>query len=389
MLSFNRAWMYSFLAILVILVGAGAVWSSQYFAWFEYRIKPTKTTSTPMPYTVQEVANGLDIPWSIVFTDSNRMLIAERPGKIKVLIDGKFANNPVVYEFNEVTTKGEEGLMSLVLDPKYKDNKILYAAVAYSDEGRDWVKVVSMVDRGPELQLGKIIFDKIPAAKFHSGTALAFGPDEKLYITTGDATDKEQAQNLNSLSGKILRINPDGTIPTDNPYPNSPVFSYGHRNGQGLAWHPNGKLYESEHGPSVIDGAAGGDEINLIEPKKNYGWPLVSHNKHKEGTEFPLRIFTPAEAPASLMVYTGNTLPQFKDNLFFGALKGEGLVRLVLDPKNPSQITHVEKLAGVEFGRIRAVAQGPDGAIYFSTSNLDGRGSPTDTDDRIFKIQAK
>lgn len=387
--SFNRAWMYSFLAILVILFGAGTVWASQYFAWFEYRIKPTKTTSTPVAYTVQEVARGLDIPWSIVFTDPNRMLIAERPGKIKVLVDGKFADNPVVYEFKEVSTTGEEGLMSLVLDPKYKDNKILYAAVAYSGEGRDWVKVVSMVDRGPELQLGKIIIDKIPAAKFHSGTALAFGPDEKLYITTGDATDKEQAQNLDSLSGKILRINPDGTIPTDNPYPNSSVFSYGHRNGQGLAWHPNGKLYESEHGPSLIDGAAGGDEINLIEPKKNYGWPLVSHNKRRDGTEFPLRVFTPAEAPASLMVYTGNALPQFKNNLFFGALKGEGLVRLVLDPKNPSQITRVEKLADVEFGRIRAVAQGPDGAIYFSTSNLDGRGSPADTDDHIFKIQAK
>ncbi len=387
MLSFNRAWLSSFLAILIIIVGAGTVWANQYFAWFAQTIKPNTTQS--IDYSVQEIARGLEIPWSIVFTDPNRMLIAERPGKIKVMVNEKFSNNPVVYEFTEVSTTGEEGLMSLVLDPDYIDNKILFAAVAYENDGHSWVKVVSMIDRGDSLQLGKIIIDKIPAAKFHSGTALVFGPDKKLYISTGDATDKTQAQNLDSLSGKILRINPDGTIPNDNPYPNSPVFSYGHRNPQGLAWHSNGKLYESEHGPSLIDGPAGGDEINLIQAQKNYGWPLVSHTKKLEGTEQPLQIFTPAEAPASLMVYTGKTVPQFQNNLFFGALKGEGLMRLIIDPTDSSKITRVEKLAEVNYGRIRAVTQGPDGAIYFSTSNRDGRGKPANNDDRIFKIQAK
>lgn len=387
------------LLVIAVALGAG-VWVVRYFALFQSRLTATTveevtppittdTSNTLSPtsvkYVIEEYARGLDVPWSLVFTAPNRLLIAERPGSIRAFVDEAFVEKPL-YEFKEVATNGEEGLMSLALSPDYETDKTIYAAVAYAAGNDSWVKVVTLIDRDTVLELGKIILDKIPAAQYHAGTALVFGPDKKLYISTGDATDRAQAQNLQSLSGKVLRLNPDGSIPADNPWPNSPVYSYGHRNGQGLAW-LNGRLYESEHGPSIFDGPAGGDEINLINAGKNYGWPLVSHGKLKDGTEPALRVFTPAEAPASLLAYTGVTIPQFTGNLFFGALKGEGLVRLVLDPNNPTKIARAEKLAGVRYGRIRAVIQGPDGAIYFTTSNLDGRGTPANTDDRIFRIR--
>lgn len=383
-------------AISLIITAALMVWANDYFAWFKRGLKANKlneqsqtipyTTSTQSgKYVVEEVMSGLNIPWSLVFTDANRILVSERPGTIRAIVDGKLENS-VLYQFTETSTKSEEGLMSLALAPEYKFTKVLYAAVAYQDADNLWIKVVSLIDQGHRLVLGKTIIDKIPGAQYHAGTALSFGPDGKLYISTGDSSNGKLAQDLNSLAGKILRINPDGTIPKDNPFPNSPVYSYGHRNPQGLAW-LNGKLYSSEHGPSLFDGPAGGDEINLILPGKNYGWPLVSHEKTMANTETPLTLFTPAEAPASLMAYTGKALPQFTNNLFFGALKGEGVVRLVLDPKEPGKIITIEKLAGIEYGRIRAITQGPDGAIYFSTSNRDGRGDAGKTDDRIFRIR--
>jgi len=148
-------------------------------------------------------------------------------------------------------------------------------------------------------------------------------------------------------------------------------------------------LYETEHGPSGFDGPGGGDEVNRIVKGGNYGWPLVSHEKKREGTVAPLALYTPAEAPASLIAYSGKLFPQFKNNLFFGALRGEGLWRLVIDENNPDTITGQEKLLNREYGRIRDVAQAPDGTIYFSTSNQDGRGNPAASDDRIFRFVPK
>ena len=187
-------------------------------------------------------------------------------------------------------------------------------------------------------------------------------------------------------TGKILRINPDGSIPEDNPFRGSPVWSYGHRNPQGIDWQPDsGKLYSTEHGPSGFDGPGGGDEINLIEAGGNYGWPLVSHDETREGTFAPLIQFTPAEAPASLSFYASNVLPMFTGSLFFGALRGEGLVRVVLSDSDPNEIITVEKIIS-DIGRVRDVVQGPDGLIYFSTSNRDGRGRAREGDDHIYRI---
>lgn len=291
-----------------------------------------------------------------------------------------------LHTFREVSETGEEGLMSLALHPEYPSNHFLYVSLAYEAEGHLWVKVMRFTDEGDQLVGGVSIIDRIPAARYHAGSAIAFGPDGKLYVTTGDATEKNLAQDKNSLAGKILRLNDDGTLPSDNPF-GTAVWSYGHRNPQGIAWHPDtGELYASEHGPSVFDGPAGGDEVNLIERGKNYGWPFVSHENRRAGTEAPLMTFTPAEAPASLLVYSGRQYPAWRGNLFFGALRGEGLIRLELDPENPRSIVQSEKLSVVQFGRIREVVEGPDGAIYFTTSNRDGRGTPSSDDDRVFRL---
>jgi glucose/arabinose dehydrogenase len=395
------------LLIVSIIILIGVTWFGiKWFAPFEARLEPgvierdisekhggntvTDTISkVSIPsFQVDTVATGLDTPWSIVFTSPERMLVTERPGRLRVIEQGRLLDKPL-HVFSEVSEIGEEGLMSLALHPQYSENRFVYVSLAYQVADAMWVKVLRLKDEGNRLGDSFTIIDRIPADRYHAGSRIAFGPDGKLYVSTGDATDKKLAQDLNSLAGKILRLHDDGTIPHDNPFGNA-VWSYGHRNPQGLAWHPEtNNLYASEHGPSVFDGPAGGDEVNLIEKSKNYGWPLVSHEKHYDGTERPLIIFTPAEAPASLLAYSGRQYANWRGNLFFGALRGEGLVRLELDPHNPRKVLVAEKLEGIRVGRIREVMEGPDGAVYFATSNRDGRGKPAPEDDRIFRLSLK
>lgn len=340
----------------------------------------------PHSFSIEVFAEGLDVPWGMLFTDEHRILVTQRPGQIKQIIDGKVQNEPL-HTFPEVSHTIEEGLMGITKDPEYDRNAFLYVCLTYEENSKKYDKVVKLKDEQNALSVESVILDHIPAAKFHAGCRIQFGPDDKLYITTGDATEKNSAQERSALSGKILRINADGSIPQDNPFPNSPVFSYGHRNPQGLDWHPvTHVLMESEHGPSGNDGPGGGDEINFIQSGKNYGWPVVSHEKSKEGMESPLLVFTPAVAPASGLFYSGDKLPQLNNNFLVGLLKGEGILRVVVDESIPPKLLFYEKIPGISFGRIRDVIQGPDGYIYFSTSNKDGRGKPKSGDDKIMRI---
>jgi len=292
-----------------------------------------------------------------------------------------------LYVVPDVEPKGESGLMSIALHPQFANNHLLYLSYAYGSGGVQ-VRVVRFRETPEGLVDRKVIIENIPAAQFHAGCRLRFGPDGKLYITTGDATRRELAQKLDSIAGKTLRLNDDGTVPADNPFTGQSsarpeIWTYGHRNAQGLDWQPDTNLmFQTEHGPSGFDGPGGGDEVNIVEKGKNYGWPLIHHKDTRAGLESPLLEYTPACAPASGMFYRGSAFPAFRGNFFFGCLRGEGIIRVVL---NGRTVVGQELLIN-KYGRIRDVAEGPDGLLYFSTSNRDGRGTPTSDDDRIIRL---
>jgi glucose/arabinose dehydrogenase len=337
---------------------------------------------------LEVVAQGLEIPWGIVFPSENRILVSERTGAIREIVDGILSPNPV-YVFEEVRARDEAGLMALTLHPDYINNGFIYACYTASGSGANIITRVSrLADEGDLLTFDRVILDNMPAARFHAGCRVQFGPDGMLYISTGDALNTALPQNPDSLAGKILRLTAEGDIPADNPLPSSPVYSLGHRNPQGLAWDiENDRMYATEHGPSTFDGPPGGDEINLIVPGGNYGWPLGSHDDVPQGTIGPLIQFTPAEAPASALFYDNDALPFFKGSLFFGALRGEGLMRVTFIENEDGELSvaQAEKIID-DVGRVRDVSIGPDGSIYFSTSNRDGRGNVRDGDDQIYRI---
>ncbi len=345
------------------------------------------TPSGDTKFKVETVVSNLQVPWSIVFTPDGRMFFTERPGRVRVVENGRLRGEPLA-AISETEDTGESGLMGLALHPKFADNHLLYLSYAYKN-GDMFVRVVRYRETGSALAEPKVIIEGIPAARFHAGCRLRFGPDGKLYITTGDATEREQAQRLDSLAGKILRLNDDGSVPPDNPFAGRSdarpeIWSYGHRNPQGIDWQPGtGTLFETEHGPSGFDGPGGGDEMNIVEKGANYGWPIIHHRQERAGLKSPLLEYTPAVAPASGMFYSAPAFAEFRGNFFFGCLRGTAIIRVVLDG---SRVVSQERMLEGQYGRIREIAQGPDGFIYFSTSNRDGRGSPTNDDDRILRL---
>lgn len=339
-------------------------------------------------FRVDTFAYGLEVPWSIAFAPDGRVFVTERPGRVRVIENGTLNPKPVAV-IEDVRSASESGLMGLTLHPQFSTNHLLYLAYAYAGRDEQEVRVLRYRETGDALTERRVIIEGIPAAPNHAGCRLRFGVDGKLYITTGDATDREQAQKMDSLSGKILRLNDDGSIPPDNPFVSqqgarAEVWSYGHRNPQGIDFQPDTNLlFETEHGPTGFDGPGGGDEVNIIERGKNYGWPLIDHRQSREGLESPLLEYTPACAPASGTFYRGSLFQQFRGNFFFGCLRGQRIIRVVLDGR---RVVSQEDLLKGKYGRIREIAEGPDGAIYFSTSNRDGRGSPAKDDDRILKL---
>jgi len=338
-------------------------------------------------FKVETVIGNLVVPWSIVWAPDGRMIFTERPGRVRVYENGKLRPQPL-FTVPDVEPKGESGLMSIALHPQFASNHLLYLSYAYNTNGQQ-VRVVRYRETSNGLVDRTVIIENIPAAQFHAGCRLRFGPDGKLYITTGDATERELAQRLDSLAGKTLRLSDDGTVPNDNPFVGQgnarpEIWTYGNRNGQGIDFQPGTNLlFETEHGPSGFDGPGGGDEVNILERGKNYGWPVIHHRATHEGMESPLLEYTPACAPASGMFYRGSAFSQFKGNFFFGCLVGTRIIRVVLDGRH---VISQENLLEKKYGRIRDIAEGPDGLIYFSTSNRDGRGNPAGDDDRIMRL---
>src|SRR6266550_4463914 len=346
-----------------------------------------KSPSAQINFRVETVVGNLEVPWAIVWTPDGRMLFTERTGRVRVFENGKLRSQPL-FIVPDVEPTGESGLMDISLHPQFPSNHFLYLTYAYKGDGQR-VRVMRYRETGTTLADPKVIIENLPAAQFHAGCRARFGPDGKLYITTGDATQRELAQRLDSLAGKTLRLNDDGSVPSDNPFVGQSnarpeIWSYGHRNSQGLDWQPGTNLmFQTEHGPSGFDGPGGGDEVNIVEKGKNYGWPLIHHQMTRAGLESPLLEYTPAVAPASGVFYRGSAFPQFKDNFFFGCLRGERIIRVRLDGR---RVISQENLLVGKYGRIRDVAEGPDGFLYFSTSNRDGRGSPANDDDRIIRL---
>ncbi|MEK9151079.1 MAG: PQQ-dependent sugar dehydrogenase [Patescibacteria group bacterium] len=324
---------------------------------------------------ISAIAQGLRIPWALDFLPDKRILFTERPGSVRLIdVRGKLVAEPAL-TLGDVAAVGEGGLLGIALHPRFSENNFVYL---YYTARRGGAEIANRVVRyrleNSRLVAPSVILDDIPAAANHDGGRIAFGPDGMLYITTGDAGVQANAQNTGSLAGKILRLRDDGTVPDDNPFAGSPVWSYGHRNPQGLAWDGSGRLWATEHGPSAKD------EINLIERGNNYGWPLGSGENVPAGTVAPIRQSGSATWAPSGAAIAGDTL-------YFVGLRGQELYALPLAEKDRGG--ELRSYFGKQFGRIRSVTVGPDGYFYLLTNNRDGRGIPQSEDDQIIRVHPR
>jgi glucose/arabinose dehydrogenase len=335
-------------------------------------------------YTVEVVLTNLEAPWSLAFAPDGRLFITERPGRVRIAQNGVLLPQAAL-TVSDVAATGEAGVMGLALHPGFSGNRFVYVAYTARGAGGGMVnRVVRYRDVNNQLGEPMVIVDNIAAANIHDGGRIKFGPDGKLYLTMGDAAAPSLSQDLASLNGKILRLNDDGTLPADNPFPSSFVYSLGHRNPQGIDWQPGtGELWGTEHG------ATGNDELNRLLPGRNYGWPTIEANRTQAGMETPVLFYDPAIAPSGLSFYApggGAAIEGFRNNAFFATLRGLHLHRVVFNAGDPRTVRSEERLLENRFGRIRDVVTGPDGAIYFCTNNRDGRGSPATDDDRVIRI---
>ena len=320
---------------------------------------------------VQVIATNLQKPWALTFGDG-KIFFTEKVGKLRVIDNGILVNDSVA-DFH-VADINDAGLLGISIHPDFVKNHLMYVYYTYREGDKLWNKVLQITVSNNKIIDAKVILDKIPGAEFDDGGVIKFGPDKKLYIGTGDATDENAAHDLTSLSGKILRLNDDGSIPNDNPYPNSPVYSLGHRNPQGLAWDDQGNLYETEEGPTK------NDEINLIQKGKNYGLPSQECSGSKE-YQNALSCYNISVEPAGIAYYGLGKL-DFKNSLILTTLRDNILYQLPLQNGNITS----QKIILDGLGRIREVGVGPDDYLYILTGNTDGKGFPDKNDDKLLRV---
>lgn len=363
---------------LIFLVSAAT-----FFCAFLYR--PVKESeATIANYVVDTLATGLTVPWAIVFLPDKSMLFSERNGKIRLFRNGKLLSKPALL-VSQIDTTRKMGLLGICIHPQFATNRYVYISYNYRYRDTPFLRVARYRFERDSLQDPDVMIESIYASSNHTGCRLKFGPDGKLYITTGDADRPRLAQDLKSLNGKILRVNDDGSIPTDNPFVESDtarkeIWSYGHRNTQGIAFQPGtGDLYNSEHGPT------GGDEINKINKGANYGWPVIHHRDVKEGMVSPLLEYSPSIGPSEILFYNGAAFPSLKGAMLLASLRGESIIRISFSKPG---LAAQEVLLKETYGRIRALTAGPDGALYFSTSQNDPpEGKPRPGYDMLLRLR--
>lgn len=374
-----------------IVVIAASLWSSMTVA----ATSAETVSSGKLEFTVAKVVEGLTHPWSMAFLPNGDMLVTERIGRLRVIRNGKLIQTPVP-GVPKVALGGQAGLLDLALHPRFSENRLIY--ISYAGSGLDGIgteiaRARFMDDRLVELETIMVVGPKSRGGR-HFGSRLLFGRDGYLYVTTGERGMKHRAQDLGDLAGKIIRIMDDGRVPPSNPFVGrsgirSEIYTYGNRNPQGLALHPvTGQIWEAEHGPK------GGDEINVLRPGANYGWPVITYGTNysgkaigegvaKAGMEQPLRYWVPSISPSGMTFYTGKTFPAWHGNLFLGGLSGRVLVRLEIDGE---RVLREERLLEDLGERIRDVRQGPDGRLYLLTDASNGallRLDPVRTSRRV------
>lgn len=332
---------------------------------------------------VVTLADGLDHPWSLAFLPDGRMLVTERPGRLRVIEKGRLLPQ-AVSGVPAVVARGQGGLLDVVPHPQFSKNRWIYLSYSAAGKGGQGTEVGRGRLEGLQLRDWQVIFTLEPktGTNHHFGSRLVFDRDGSLFITIGDRGDDDRSQDLGDPAGSVLRLHDDGRIPADNPFiktagARGEIYSYGHRSPQGAALHPgSGKLWMHEHGPQ------GGDEINVVMPGINYGWPVITYGRqygsgfkigegtHKQGMAQPVHYWVPSIAPSGMAFYTGDKFPQWQGNLFVGALAGQALVRLELEGE---KIRHEQRLFQNELGRLRDVRNGPDGYLYLLTDQNPGR----------------
>jgi glucose/arabinose dehydrogenase len=332
---------------------------------------------------VEVVAKELQHPWGMVFLPNGDILVTERPGRLRLIQRGTLLETPIA-GLPQMREVGQGGLLGIALHPDFANHRWVYLGYAGEDDGGYSTEVLRGRLDGLRLTDVQVIFRAFPKSNggLHFGCRLVFGQDGTLYIALGDRGHSDAAQDLSDHRGSLIRVHDDGSVPRDNPFVGKPnarpeIYTYGNRNMQGMTFHPtSGELWTHEHGPQ------GGDEINIMRPGVNYGWPVITYGvnygsgtkigegTHKAGMEQPIYVWTPSIAPSGMTFYTGAALPHWRGNLFVGSLKFGLLVRLEVDGQ---RITHEERLFHGRYGRIRDVVQGPDGALYVLTDARNGQ----------------
>ncbi|MER2552640.1 MAG: PQQ-dependent sugar dehydrogenase [Thauera sp.] len=334
-------------------------------------------------FRVTIVSEGLEHPWGLAFLPDGRMLVSERPGRLRLVgADGRVDPDPL-HGLPPIAAVGQGGLLDVALHPDYRDNGWIYLSYVASGPGGYGTEVLRGRLKGRTLVDVQVLFRMLPKSTRgqHFGSRLVFDRQGYLYITLGDRGEQQRAQRLDDHAGSVIRLHDDGRVPADNPFRDHPgarpeKFTLGNRNLQGAALHPqSGELWTHEHGPQ------GGDEINIIRAGINYGWPVITFGRNygtgtaigegtaKPGMAQPLYQWTPSIAPSGMAFYTGDRFPAWRGNLFVGALRDQMLVRLELDG---ARVVHEERLLEGAIGRIRDVRNGPDGFVYLLTDSPKG-----------------